>query len=517
MNKSYLVRIALIVALGGFLMGFDASVISGVVRYIEPYFDLSKLQLGWAVACLTLVATLTMLVAGPLSDKFGRKTILSYAAVLYAVSALTSSLATEFWFFIAARMIGGLGVGASLIIAPMYIAEISPAKMRGRLVSFNQLNIVLGISAAFFSNFLLLKLGNSDARWIQSNVIKTEPWRFMLGVEAIPAVIYFFSLLFVPRSPRWLAIKGKENKALAILGKINGESMAIKELAAIKNSLLKNKDKKKAKLDDLFKPSMKLVLTIAIVIAIAQQITGINAVFFYAPLIFEQSGLSVDSSFAQAVIVGLTNLAFTLVAIWLIDKVGRKPLLMVGLIGVIISMIIIGTAFKTAEYKLDRQAIIELKEIIPHEELFVFEGREFTSDLELRKKIKEVFGDTLDKDQERTLISNAIDINAGLVLFGILGFVASFACSLGPVMWVLFSELFPNYLRGIAISFAGTINSAFSFLVQLIFPWELVKLGNAFTFYLYALFALIGILILKPLLPETKGKSLEELEDILLK
>ena len=188
MNKSYIIRVALIVALGGFLMGFDASVISGVVRFIEPYFELTKIQLGWAVACLTLVATITMFIAGPISDKIGRKKVLTYAAILFAVSALTSAIATKFWFFIIARMIGGIGVGAALIIAPMYIAEISPPKIRGRLVSFNQLNIVIGISVAFFSNFLILKLSQSDLPWTKSFQIDSQAWRYMLGVEALPAI-----------------------------------------------------------------------------------------------------------------------------------------------------------------------------------------------------------------------------------------------------------------------------------------------------------------------------------------
>jgi MFS transporter, SP family, arabinose:H+ symporter len=325
MNKSYTTRVALIVALGGFLMGFDASVISGVVRFIEPYFELSKIQLGWAVACLTLIATLTMFVAGPISDKIGRKKVLSYAAILFAISAITSALATDFWFFIVARMIGGIGVGASLIIAPMYIAEISPPKLRGRLVSFNQLNIVLGISVAFFSNYLILKLSNSDLAWVKSFQINSQAWRYMLGVESIPAILYFFFLFFVPRSPRWLALKGFEEKALVIMKKASGEEIAIEEFKAIKENIELDSKKEKAHIKELFKPAMKLVMIIGVVIAITQQITGINAVFFYAPMIFEQSGVGVDASFSQAILVGLTNLVFT------------------------------GTAFKTATYNLNSE------------------------------------------------------------------------------------------------------------------------------------------------------------------
>jgi len=517
MNKSYIVRVALIVALGGFLMGFDASVISGVVRFIEPYFELTKIQLGWAVACLTLVATITMLIAGPISDKIGRKKVLTLAALFYAFSAITSALATDFVYFIIARMIGGIGVGASLIIAPMYIAEISPPKMRGRLVSFNQLNIVIGISVAFFTNFIILKLSNSDATWIETLQVDKHPWRYMLGLEAIPAALYFSLLFLVPKSPRWLALKGFEKKAFAIMKKASGETIALSEFKAIKENIHNDSKKDKAHIRELFKPSMKLVLIIGIVIAITQQITGINAVFFYAPMIFEQSGVGLDASFSQAILVGVTNLVFTIVAIWFIDRVGRKPLLMIGLSGIIISMLLIGFSFKTATYHFDEATINQLSKDLRYEKLHLLENRQFESDLALRNELRRVFGNELNEEQERVLITRAIQINPMLVLFGIIGFVASFACSLGPVMWVLFSELFPNRLRGIAISFAGTINSAFSFLVQLVFPWELANLGNANTFFIYGAFGLIGLIILKKYLPETKGKSLEELEIILIK
>ncbi|MGE0089517.1 MAG: sugar porter family MFS transporter [Bacteroidales bacterium] len=517
MKKAYVIRVAFIVALGGFLMGFDASVISGVVRFIEPYFELSKIQLGWAVACLTLTATLTMFVAGPISDRIGRKKILTYAAILYALSAITSAMATEFWFFIIARMVGGIGVGISLIIAPMYIAEISPPNIRGRLVSFNQLNIVIGISVAFFSNFIILKLTNSESSWVKTLQIDSQAWRYMLGVEFLPALFYFVCLFFVPRSPRWLALKGFDDKALVIMKKASGEEIALQEFKAIKESLQNDSKKEKTHIKELFKPAMKLVMIIGIVIAITQQITGINAVFFYAPMIFEQSGVGLDASFSQAILVGLTNLVFTIVAIWLIDKLGRKPLLMIGISGIIISMFVIGMAFKTASYKLDSEKISTLNEVIQNEKIYQFENKSFKSDIEFRKEIRTVFGNELNKEQETVLITNSIDINSMLVLIGIIGFVASFACSLGPVMWVLFSELFPNRLRGLAISFAGTINSAFSFVVQLVFPWELANVGNSNTFFIYGGFAVIGLIILKKYLPETKGKSLEELEKILVK
>ena len=271
-NQLYVIRVALIVALGGFLMGFDASVISGVVKFIEPHFNLSKLQLGWSVSCLTLTATLAMMAAGPLSDRVGRRTVLKWAAILFSVSAIGSALAPSFLILVIARMIGGLGVGASLIIAPMFIAEISPPESRGRLVSFNQLNIVLGISVAFFTNFLILRLGSSEATWAEALSFNEHNWRWMLGLETLPAVLYFVSLFFVPRSPRWLMMKEKFEEALAIMKKASGEEKALAEFKNIKDTIHADVIKEKVPLRELFKPAMKLVLIIGISIAILQQI-----------------------------------------------------------------------------------------------------------------------------------------------------------------------------------------------------------------------------------------------------
>ena len=232
-----------------------------------------------------------MLVAGPLSDEIGRKKVLTYAAILYAISAIGSAIAPTFLFLVIARMIGGIGVGASLIIAPMYIAEIAPAELRGRMVSFNQLNIVIGISVAFFTNYLILQLGQSDAAWAQTLKFDEYNWRWMLGLEALPAVLYFFGLFAVPRSPRWLIMKGKFDEALKVMKMASGEEAAEEALKSVKSALNQDQEKsKKLPIGELFRPAMKLVLTIGIVVAVLQQITGINSVFFYAPMIFEQSG-----------------------------------------------------------------------------------------------------------------------------------------------------------------------------------------------------------------------------------
>ena len=513
----FTMTVAMIVALGGFLMGFDASVISGVVGFIENEFSLTKIQLGWSVASLTLTATLAMMVAGPLSDRLGRRPVLKIAAALFAVSAIASAFAPNFLTLVIARMIGGFGVGAALIIAPMYIAEIAPAALRGRMVSFNQLNIVIGISAAFFSNFLILKLGQSDFSWAANLHFGEWGWRWMLGVETLPAILYFFALLFVPESPRWLAMRGREDEALKILEKSSGPEQARAVLAEVHASISENSDKPRVSIGQLFHPAMKLVMTIGISVAILQQITGINSVFFYAPMIFEQSGIGTDASFMQAVLVGIVNLVFTIAAMALIDRIGRRPLLGFGLAGITVCMLTLSYGFGSATYTLSQSSIGNLPAGIERQLVAPLTDTTFDSDVAFRNAVSKAIGADTYKQYESQLVSAAITINPTLILFGILGFVASFAVSLGPVMWVLFSELFPNKLRGLAISFVGLINSAVSFGVQLVFPWELENLGNAGTFLIYGIFALIGLLFVIRIVPETKGRSLEELEHMLVK
>ncbi len=513
----YVMRVALIVAMGGFLMGFDASVISGVVKFIEPEFALSKLELGWAVSSLTLTSTLAMMLSGPLSDRFGRRRLLFFAAILYAISAIWSALATSFITLVIARMIGGLGVGASLILAPMYIAEIAPASVRGRMVSFNQLNIVIGISVAFFSNYLILRWGQSDAAWAATLGLGTYNWRWMLGVETLPAIAYFFGLFTVPESPRWLLLAGRGEEAKAVLTRAVGEKEAAAEIDEIRASLARDAHKEKAAIRELFAPAMKLVISIGVVIGVIQQITGINSVFFYAPMIFEQSGIGTDASFAQAVLVGVINLVFTVVAILFIDRFGRKPLLIGGLTGITISMLVLAFGFYSATYTLTPETAAGLPTEVQGSGLTHLTGMTYDNDIAFKEATRTVLGADLASRFESQLIGAAITMNPWLVLIGVLGFVASFAVSLGPVMWVLFSELFPNRIRGLAISFVGLVNSGVSFGVQLVFPWELANLGSGTTFLLYGLFAAVGLVFTLRTIPETKGRSLEELETLLVK
>ena len=513
----YSVVIALIVALGGFLMGFDAAVIAGAVGAIEVEFALTKIQLGWSVSSLSLTATMGMLFAGPLSDRVGRRVVLKIAAVLFAVSAAASAVAPDFLTFVLARMIGGFGVGAALIIAPMYIAEMAPPQLRGRMVSLAQLNIVIGISAAFFSNYLILLLGQSDAPLAAALRLDEWGWRWMLGIEALPAVVYFFALLAVPESPRWLAMQGRDDESVEVLARVSGREQALADLAAVKGAIEAEKQLGRATLGALLHPSMRLVLTIGITIGILQQITGINAVFFYAPVIFEQSGIGTNAAFMQAVLVGLINLAFTVVAILYIDKLGRRRLLGVGVTGIAVCMFLLAYGFGNATYSLDQEAIDGLPVEITRAQLEPLRDVVYDSDVAFREAVQGAIGETAYTHNQSAIVSQAIDMNPTLILVGILGFVASFAMSLGPIMWVLFSEVFPNRVRGIAVSFVGFINSSTAFLVTFIFPWELSTIGNAYTFLIYGLFAVVGLILIMRMLPETKGRSLEELETILIR
>jgi MFS family permease len=342
-------------------------------------------------------------------------------------------------------------------------------------------------------------------------------WRWMLGIETLPALAYFVALLLVPESPRWLAIQGRDDEALAVLERVTDRSHAARSLAEVKQSLEAEAHLGSASPGALLHPSLRLVLAIGISIGILQQITGINSVFFYAPMIFEQSGIGTNASFMQAVLVGLVNLAFTIVALLTIDKVGRRPLLGWGLTGIAVCMLTLAYGFGTATYSFNGQSIEGLPAEIDRQQIASLEDITFESDTAFREAVYEAIGEDAYKLHESTLVSSAISMNPLLILVAILGFVASFAMSIGPIMWVLFSELFPNRVRGMAISFVGLINSTVAFLVTLVFPWQLENIGISATFMIYGVFAVVGLVLVMRILPETKGRSLEELETFLVR
>jgi sugar porter (SP) family MFS transporter len=445
---------ALAAAMGGFLLGFDATVISGVAPFIRDYFALGgtagSLRLGWAVSALGWGAMAGNLSAGPLSDRFGRRAVLRLTAVVFLASAFAAALSTSLTLFVVARFWSGLGVGMALLTAPLYIAEIAPASRRGSLVSLNQLMIVIGISVSFFSNYFLLALG-------------PDSWRWMLGIQVLPALLFLLSLMRVPESPRWLVGMGREQRARAVLTALHGPLEAQRELAEIHASLAAGSSA--SRLRSLFGRRLRYVLLFALGIAFFQQVTGINAIFYYLPTIFAQAGGGLASAFRQSVLVGLVNVGMTLVAIRLIDRLGRRPLLIGGVAGMALALLAISWAFRSAPAPPGAAPLVD----------------------------------------------------AGILLLAIIAFVACFAISLGPVMWVLLSEIFPNEQRAAAISLVGFWNSLISAGVTVIFPWELAAFGPAGTFLGYGLLTLLGLLFLVIMAPETKGRTLEELEGQLLR
>lgn len=505
---------ASVCSLGGFLFGFDASVISGVVGFIVPEFELTDWQLGLVVGAPTLGGIIASFSGAILADRFGRRRILVYLAMLYTVSAVVSALAPTYQVLVVARFIGGLAFG-SLGIAPMYIGEISPPEKRGMLVTVNQLNIVLGFSLAYFVNYLVLQLSQSGLDWVQALGLDQNSWRWMLGIEAIPAALWLLLLMTIPESPRWLYMVGRTKEARSVLSRISpAECMeqAAEEIAA---SLQGVKEKFLDRAREIFLPAMRLPLIIGLVAAVAQQVTGVNAIYFYAPTIFEQSGVGTNTAFAQATLIGVINVVFTIIAMVLIDRVGRKPLLMTGLAGIVLCTALAGYGFKQASYELQASDIAALSLTVGEESLHKLAGVSFDDDLAFKQALTDTLGEQAVREHGASLTQAAIDINPVLVLAGILGFVASFAISLGPVYWCLLSEIFPNRARGPALALVGFFNAMASFMVQFIFPWQLSNLGSAAIFFIYSALGLVAFILLGWLLPETKGKSLEQLELIL--
>jgi len=441
-QKNYIFLISAIAALGGLLFGFDTAVISGTTPFIKPYFGLDDIWLGWTVSSLLAGCIIGVISAGKPSDVFGRKKTLMSAAILFALSAIGSALATHLSVFIGFRVLGGFGVGIASMLSPMYISEVSPAASRGRLVSFNQLAIVIGILLAFISNAMLVDTGENN-------------WRWMLAVMGLPAVLFFIFLFFAPESPRWLVQKGFSEKAFIILEKVNGSDLAKEELLSIEESIKTEEDNGTYR--EVFSLRMRPILIIGVFVSVFSQITGINSIMYYAPVIFQSIGEGASSAITQTALIGGGNLIFTFVAILLIDKLGRKPLLIGGVIGMIVSLTSIAIAFYLKKY----------------------EGY--------------------------------------LILFLILTYIASFSASVGPVGWVLLSEIFPNKLRSKAMSISIVSLWLANFLLILVFPVILNRFGGATAFLFFDAMCVLLLLFTIFRLPETKGKSLEELEKILVK
>ena len=434
--KGYVILISVVAALGGLLFGFDTAVISGTINFIQPYFGLSEAGLGWTVSSLLFGCIAGVFLAGNAGDRFGRKKMLMVAAMLFFVSAAGSASAQTLAFFIVARLLGGLAVGIASILSPMYIAELAPAKYRGSLVSLNQLAIVIGILVAFFSNYMLVGTGQNN-------------WRWMLLVMAAPAILLFFSLFLVPESPRWLVARHQNDEALKVLLKTSGELSAPTELKEIQQTL---QSQEESSYSELLSPKIRPLLFIGIILAVFQQITGINTIMYYAPKIFASVGQSSDLALLQTIAIGGTNLIFTLVAMTLIDRFGRKRLILFGSAGMTLMLAGLSVLFFLKQ----------------------------TSGI--------------------------------MVLVFILGYISFFAASLGPAVWVVTAELFPNRLRSKGMSIAIVSLWIACAIVTISFPIMLEKLSGGITFLIFALICFANLIYVSRYVPETKGKTLEALE-----
>lgn len=506
-RKFYATKIAIIIAVGGFTLGHWILAISGAIPFLREHFhQVPNLEfwIGLVTASLALGCMAGNLSAGFLSDRFGRKKVLLVTALLLSVGGICCAIAPSVTFLLVSRIIGAVAIGWGLVIAPMYISEIAPTERRGSLGMINQVALMIGISAAYFINLLVLDLAEANQ------------WRWMLGSVAAPGFLYFILLFFVPESPRWLAIKGKAEQALAIFANIGGQEYAAEQLRSIQES---SETKQSTSIFQLFKGRLFVVLLIGIAIGALQQLIGINAIYYYAPDFFERIGGSRNTAFLQACIIGIVNVVFALLAMKLIDRIGRKSLLVIGITGIIICHLVVGFSFLGANYSIDEQAVPKLQANVDPQVMAKIEplkGQLYTS----KKACLDDLASHLTEDElnasKINILKSTVKLNSIVILVAIVCFVGMFSMSLGPVTWVLLSELYPNQFRAKAISIASFFNGLASFFVPLLFPWELENIGEAATFFIFAAIAFVGFLFILCKIPETKGKSLEEIEAALM-
>jgi len=438
--ERFVFNIAVSAAVGGFLFGFDTAVISGALPYLTQEFGLDSGAVGWAVGAVLIGCSLGALLAGIAAELWGRKPVLLVCAALFAVSGIGVAIAGNLFVFVIFRMVGGLGVGAAAMVAPMYIAETAPAESRGKLVSLYQLAIVTGILCSYLTNYGIEKLTPGN-------------WRVMFGLQLLPSVLWLIILNAVPESPRWLVMHGRTDMAYQVLSRIHDSPGAVAAISSIKRSLLQIHQQAGNKLNRVF---VRLCL-LGCLMAIFQQVTGINAILYYAPLIFKETGIDGNTSLMQTVGIGVVNVAATFIAIRLVDRYGRKQFLVCG--------------------SLLMGACLAVTAVCFHYHYF----------------------------------------RGYLVLICTLVYVAGFGCTLGAVTWVCLSELFPNQIRSIAISISTLALWLADFLVSYTFPVLQEKLGIEGTLFCYAGCCALALLFYATCIPETKGKSLEAIESMFLK
>jgi SP family arabinose:H+ symporter-like MFS transporter len=436
----YLLAISGVAALGGLLFGYDTAVISGAIGYLESHFQLDTAATGWAASSALVGCIIGAAGAGQVGDRFGRKPSLLACGVLFAVTAVWSALPNSLSELAMARILGGVAIGGSSVLAPLYLAEIAPAALRGILVSLNQLGIVVGIVAAFFVNYLIQASG-TEAWNIETG------WRWMFVAAALPAVVFFCLLFFIPESPRWLFKQGRLDSAKRILERISSPEIAAAQMREIGETLREEQ----GRFGELFGPGLRRPLVLGVGLAFFQQMTGINAIMYYAPEVFKSSGASTDSAFFQAISVGGVNLLFTLVAMAMIDRFGRRFLMIIGALLQAVFLLGVWWSFQQGAANW-------------------------------------------------------------WVLAFVLLYVAAFACSFGPVVWVVISEIFPTRIRGRAMSLATLTLWVACYLVSQTFPMLVERIGAGNSFLVYAAMSLVSLVFIVWLLPETKGRTLEEIQ-----
>lgn len=512
-SKIYLYIVCFIISIGGLLLGISANV-SGASQYFGDFFGIKagSFTEGLAVSITMLATFIGNFFAGNISNRMGRKKSLVLAAVLFSFCTLGSALSQDYSFFLVSRFIGGLGIGISLLVAPMYIAELAPSEKRGFLVSFNQLNIGIGYLVAYASNTFVNDL-------IPDPELK---WRWMLGIGFIFPLVYLIGLFFVPESPAWLFRQGRKDEARKVIDKIGSDAIAEESSSNTEKVSYKEQWQK------LFSRRMRLILFVAFSVAFFQMACGINAVLFYAPKVFRMAGFTGDNSFLQSNLVGIGMVVMTLVSMALIDRLGRKPLLLIGSSIMIISLTIISVTFYNSTYKIDStkaSIVIENIKKTSSEDVHSVEialtklsTMESIDEKTFFSSFKEYLGDDALYTKYKDIVSDqAVSINSLLILLGILGTVAGFSISLGPITWALLSEIFPYEVKGLGISLAGMFNGIMSFIVTTLFPIEVEHLGSGNTFMIYGIVMLICLISVLLFYPETKGRKLEEIEKELIR
>lgn len=455
-NIAYVIFLSVVAALGGFLFGYDVAVISGTIKQVSTQFQLDTLQQGWYVGCALTGSIAGVMISGILSDKIGRKKPMVISAILFSTAAIGCALSGSFTELIICRIIGGVGIGIVSIISPLYISEVSIKQYRGRLVALYQLAVTVGFLGAYLINYKLLEIAQAGeiTNMLMNKIFVNEVWRAMLGMITLPALLFFITIFFIPESPRWLILKYAHTKAETILTRIYNSSAEAK-LQVRETQEMVTRERSKSEWTFLTQPGIRKAVIIGMAIAILGQFMGVNAVLYYGPSIFTDSGLSSDDSLFYQVLVGLVNVVTTILAIFIIDKVGRKKLVYWGVSGMIIALVSIGIYF-----------------------MFV----------------------------------KSCEFSPIYLLIFFLFYIFSCAISICAVIFVLLSEMYPIKVRGLAMSIAGLSLWIGTYLIGQLTPWMLENLTTAGTFFLFAIMCIPYMLIVWKLIPETTGKSLEDIE-----